>query len=254
MHLGQAVFLAAAAFIAGGINGVAGGGSLISFPALLAAGYPAKAANVTNTTALWPGYVGGSIGYRAQLAPQRGTIARLAVPSILGAIAGSIILLSTPESAFKALVPYLILFGAAVLAFQPRISLIAARLRGVARHESGRVTAELYVAVFVLAVYGAYFGAGLGTITLAVLGVLLPDQLHNSNALKGVMSAVINAIAVAWFAVFGPVQWPAAIVMAVAALLGGYLGVRVARNFSPGVLRIAIVAYSVLVSAVLILR
>jgi uncharacterized protein len=254
MHLGEAIFLAAAAFIAGGINGVAGGGSLISFPALLAAGYAAKPANVTNTTALWPGYVGGSIGYRSLLYPQRGTIARLSVSSVLGAVAGSVILLSTPESAFKALVPYLILFGAAVLAFQPRISALAARLRGLARHESGRVTAELYVAVFILAMYGAYFGAGLGTITLAVLGVLLPDQLHNSNALKGVLSMIINAVAVAWFALFGPVQWAAAIVMAAAALAGGYLGVRVARRFSARVLRYAIVSYSVVVSVVLIAR
>jgi hypothetical protein len=249
----QALFLVVAAFVAGAINGVAGGGSLVSFPALLAVGYPSKTANVTNTTALWPGYLGGTIGYRSLLGTQRETIARLSAPSVVGAIAGSIILLATPESAFDAIVPYLILFGAAVLAFQTRLALIAARFRGAARHESGRVTAELHVGVFLLAVYGAYFGAGLGTLTLAVLGVLLPDDLHRSNALKGVLSLVINAVAVVWFAVFGPVAWGPALVMAAAALAGGYFGVRVARRFSARVLRIAIVAYSLFVAAVLLL-
>ena len=254
MSPGEAIFLAAAAFMAGGINGVAGGGSLVSFPALLVAGYPSKVANVTNTTALWPGYLGGTIGYRSLLGSQRGTIARLSASSILGAIAGSVILLATSESTFDAIVPFLILFGAGVLAFQARLARIAARFRGASRHESGQVTAELHVGVFALAVYGAYFGAGLGTLTLAVLGVLLPDELHRSNALKGVLSLLINAVAVVWFAAFGPVEWPAALVMAAAALAGGYLGVRIARQFTARVLRIAIVAYSVFVAAVLLIR
>lgn len=254
MDAGQAILLAAAAFIAGAINGVAGGGSLISFPALLAVGYPSKVANVTNTTALWPGYLGGTIGYRSLLGSQRGTIARLATPSVLGALAGSVILLATSESTFDTIVPFLILFGAGILAFQARLARVASRFRGAARHESGRVTAELHVGVFALAVYGAYFGAGLGTLTLAVLGVLLPDELHRSNALKGVLSLLINAVAVVWFALFGPVEWPAALVMAAAALAGGYFGVRIARRFSGRVLRTAIAAYSVFVAVVLLVR
>ncbi|MEX2228741.1 MAG: sulfite exporter TauE/SafE family protein [Dehalococcoidia bacterium] len=254
MDAGQAIFLAAAAFAAGAINGVAGGGSLVSFPALLAVGYPSKTANVTNTTALWPGYVGGTIGYRSLLGTQRGTIARLATPSVIGAVAGSVILLATSQSAFDAIVPFLILFGAGVLAFQSRLARVAARFRGASRHESGLVTVELNVGVFALAVYGAYFGAGLGTLTLALLGVLLPDDLHRSNALKGVLSLLINAVAVIWFALFGPVEWPAALVMAAAALAGGYFGVRIARLFSGRVLRIAIVSYSLVVAVILLVR
>ncbi len=165
----EAIGLACAAFAAGGINAVAGGGSLVSFPALLAAGYPAKAANVTNTVALWPGHVGGSLGYRDLLVPQRRTVVALSTSSILGAIAGSAILLATPESAFEAIVPFLILFAVLLLALQTRVAVFVATRRqpGAA---SGRVPVALHAAVFGLAVYGAYFGAGLGILTLAVLG------------------------------------------------------------------------------------
>lgn len=248
----EAIGLTIAAFAAGAVNAVAGGGSLISFPALVAAGYPAKTANVTNTVALWPGYLGGSFGYRELLIPQRRTIAMLSVSSILGAIAGSAILLSTPESAFEAIVPFLILFAALLLSVQSRLAAY------VAAHRRNRAESpapfELHAAVFVLAIYGAYFGAGLGILTLAVLGVLLPDDLQRSNALKGVLSLVINAAAVLYFAAFGPVEWAPALVMALAALAGGYAGARIARRLSPHVLRTAVIAFSVVVALVLFVR
>ncbi|MFN8585109.1 MAG: sulfite exporter TauE/SafE family protein [Dehalococcoidia bacterium] len=252
MSLLEVLGLVAAAFAAGAVNALAGGGSLISFPALVAAGYPAKTANVTNTVALWPGYVGGSFGYRELLVPQRRTIALLAGSSIAGAVAGSAILLSTPESAFEAIVPFLILFAALLLAVQTRIAAFVAAHRRP--RPPSEAPLELHAAVFVLAVYGAYFGAGLGILTLAVLGIVLPDDLQRSNALKGVLSLLINAVAVVYFAAFGPVEWPPALVMALAALTGGYAGAHLARQLSPRLLRTAVVVFSVIVALVLLVR
>ena len=199
MDLTEAAGLAAAAFAAGAVNAVAGGGSLISFPALVAAGYPSKAANVTNTVALWPGYLGGSLGYRRELETQRRRVALLAVPSVVGAIAGSAVLLSTPEDAFEAIVPFLIMFAVVLMLFQDRLSAFAQRHRLDAQHEE-HVPWTLHGAMLLLAAYGAYFGAGLGILTLAALSILLPDDLQRSNALKGMTSLLINAAAVVYFA------------------------------------------------------
>lgn len=244
------VGLFAAAFAAGAVNAVAGGGSLISFPALLAAGLPSKAANVTNTVALWPGYLGGSYAYRAELGGQRRRAVLLSVPSIFGAIAGSALLLGTPESAFESVVPWLILFAVVLMATQDRLAGFALRHR-IAGTDAERVPVVLDVAAFALAVYGAYFGAGLGILSLAVLSILLPDDLQSSNALKGLLSLVINAVAVAYFAAFGPVEWPEAAVMAVGALAGGYGGVGVARRLGKRWLRLAVIVYGLVVAVAL---
>jgi uncharacterized membrane protein YfcA len=250
MSLLEVIALAAAAFAAGAINAVAGGGSLVSFPALLAFGYVSKTANVTNTVALWPGYASGSFGYRFELGRQRRRVLVLAVPSVLGAVAGSAILLSTPQSAFDVIVPYLILFACVLMAFQDGLGSWAARHR-LAALDADHLPAPLLVVVFVLAIYGAYFGAGLGIITLAVLSILLPDDIQHSNALKGMLSLVINAVAVVYFAVFGPVKWEPAAVMAVGAVLGGYLGVGVARRLGRKWLRIAVISYGLFVAVFL---
>ena len=271
MTLIDALLLATAAFAGGGINAVAGGGSLVSFPALLAVGYPAKVANVTNTVALWPGYIGGSVGYRSLLVPQQRTILALTPASVLGAITGAAILLVTSEASFKAIVPYLILFASVLLTFQPQLSRIVLRARalrataivepdggriGLGTAVARRIPLDVHPAVFLLAVYGAYFGAGLGTLTLAVLGILLPDDLQRSNALKGMLSLVINAVAVIYFAILGHhiVQWAPAAIMAVAGLAGGYLGVHVAKRLSARILRYVVVAYSLAVAVVLFSR
>ncbi len=248
----QASGLAAAAFAAGAINAVAGGGSLVSFPALLAMGYSPKAANVTNTVALWPGYLSGSYGYRGELKRQRRRIVLLALPSVAGAVAGSVILLQTPESAFERVVPFLIIFACVVMAFQDRLSGWAQRHSLVARHD-GHVPLLLHLAIFVLAGYGAYFGAGLGILTLAVLGILLPDDLQHSNALKGLLSALINLVAVVYFVAFGPVRWAPALVMAVGALLGGYFGVGIARRLGKRCLRVSVITYGLVVAVVLLI-
>jgi len=247
----EGIAVLAAAFAAGAINAVAGGGSLVSFPALLAAGYPAKPANVTNTVALWPGYLGGSLAYRPELRRQRRRVLLLLAPSILGALAGSAILLATPGDTFRAVVPFLILFAAALLVFQDRLASLA-QAHHLASRADGHVPLALHAAIFVLAVYGAYFGAGLGIMTIAVLAVLLPDDIQHSNALKGMLSLLINAVAVVYFAAFGPVRWAPAVVMAGGALAGGYLGAGLARRLGPLWLRRAIVAYAVVVAVVLL--
>ena len=242
-----------AAFTAGAINAVAGGGSLISFPALLAFGYPSKTANVTNTVALWPGYAAGSVGYRTELGRQRTRLIALAAPSVLGALAGSVILLSTPQSAFDVIVPFLILFACALMAFQDRLAAFAQTHR-LASRGADHVPLPLLASTFVLAIYGAYFGAGLGILTLAFLSILLPDDIQHSNALKGMLSLIINAIAVVYFALFGPVEWAPAAVMAAGAMAGGYLGVGVARRLGRQWLRISVIAYGLVVVVVLLVR
>jgi len=253
MDLLPAVGLLAAAFVAGAINAVAGGGSLVSFPALIAAGYSPKTANVTNTVALWPGYLSGSFGYRGELKTQRSRVIALTAPSIAGALAGSVILLLTPGSAFDVIVPFLILFACGLMAAQERLARFAVDHRLSSRGEA-HVPLVLVGSVFLLAVYGAYFGAGLGIMTLAVLGILLPDDIQRSNALKGFLSLLINAAAVLYFAFFGPVQWVPAMIMAVGALAGGYLGVGVARKLGRRPLRISVITYGLLVAGILFYR
>jgi len=253
MDLLEVAGLAVAAFAAGAVNAVAGGGSLISFPALVAAGYPAKAANVTNTIALWPGYLGGSLGYRRELRGQRRRVALLLAPTVLGAIAGSAILLSTPGAAFETIVPFLIIFAVVAMIFQERLAEFAAAHQLHSRGDD-HVPMPLHAAMFLLATYGAYFGAGLGILTLAAFSILLPDDLQHSNALKGMTSLLINAVAVICFAAFGPVEWEPAALMAGAALAGGYLGVGLARRLGATWLRRAVIAYGIAAALVLLVR
>jgi uncharacterized membrane protein YfcA len=243
--------LSLAAFVAGAINAVAGGGSLISFPALIAAGYVAKTANVTNTVALWPGYAGGSFGYRQELSRQRRRVLLLLPAAAAGALVGSVVLLATPTSAFDAIVPFLILFACALLAVQEPLGRFAMTHRLGARRDD-HVPLLLHAAVFTLAIYGGYFGAGLGIIMLAVLSILMPDDIQHSNALKGMLSLVINGVAVIYFVFFGPVRWLAAMIMAFGAVMGGYLGVGLARRLGRTWLKLAVIAYGVVVAAVLL--
>ncbi len=245
--------LAVAAFVAGAINAVAGGGSLISFPALLAAGFASKTANVTNTVALWPGYAGGSYGYRSELSRQRVRFLRLAGPAILGALVGSVVLLATPASTFDVIVPFLILFACTMMAFQDQLSRWAQAHRLASQGEE-HVPLALMLSTFASAIYGAYFGAALGIITLAFLAILLPDDIQHSNALKGLLSLLINAVAVIYFAVFGPVRWLPVAVMAVGAVAGGYLGVGVARRLGRRWLRLVVIGYGLVVVVILFVQ
>jgi uncharacterized membrane protein YfcA len=241
----EIALLAASGFAAGAVNAVAGGGSLISFPALLAVGYPPITANVTNSVAVLPGYLGGSHAYRPELAGQGRRIAALAATSVAGALLGAWLLIVSSEDLFERIVPFLILLSCALLAAQPAISRrLAPAAEGRREHRSAR----LHAAQFAAAVYGGYFGAGLGILLLAVLALALTDSLHRLNALKGVLSLVIGAAAALFFALFGPVAWPAAAIMAASSLGGGQLGVRVARRLPAPALRGVIVVFGIAVA------
>jgi uncharacterized membrane protein YfcA len=243
--------LVVAGLVAGAVNAAAGGGSLISFPALLAVGYPSIAANVTNAVALLPGYLGGSLAYRAELEGQRPRVRALGVTSAVGAVAGAALLISTSQGVFDVLVPFLILAGCALLAAQPVIS---RRVRPPASGPHAHRSVALHAGTFAASVYGGYFGAGLGIMLLAVLALALDDSLHRLNALKGLLSLVVSLASVAYFAVFGPVEWGAAAIMSVAAFAGGNLGVALARRLPPEVLRKVVVAFGVVVALWLLIK
>ena len=249
MTPGAAALLAAAGLLAGAVNAVAGGGSLVSFPALLAAGYPAVTANVTNTVALVPGYVGSVAGGRAELAGQAARLRGLGLFSAVGAVVGSVLLLTTPSEVFRAVVPFLILLGCALLLAQPSLA-----RRVQARSGERRSSPVLLAGVLLAGVYGAYFGAGLGVVLLGLLGVFLAERLGRVNAFKNVLSTVVNVVALVAFGVFGPVAWEAVVVIAAASLAGGYVGGRVASRIPSHALRAAVVVYGVAVAVVLLVR
>jgi uncharacterized protein len=248
MTLADLAFLAGAGLLAGAVNALAGGGTLISFPALVAFGFPSLTASVTNSVALWPGYLGGVLGYRAELRGQRARVAGLSVTAMLGAVAGSALLLLTPGRLFDSLVPWLVAFASLALLAQPWLR---ARFGGTAGQEPSRF---VYAGVFLGGCYGAYFNGGMGVLLLAVLGMFLHDDLHRVNAARAALSLVVSTVSVVAFSLFGPVQWQAVAVVAPASLVGGFLGTRLARLMPPHVLRGVVVAFGLGVAAVLALR
>jgi uncharacterized protein len=247
----ELVLIAVAGFLAGAVNAVAGGGSLISFPALVAAGLPTLAANVTNTTAVWPGYLGSAAAYRAELADQGPRVRSLGITAAVGGAAGAAVLLVAPDAVFDAIVPFLVLAGSVLLGMQPRIALLVRAREDI---DASGHRLQLHAAVFGASVYGAYFGGGLGVILLAVLGIYIADDLQRLNGLKSGLSLLINTIALVAFALFGPVDWAAVAVVAPASLLGGYAGARLARRLSPDALRSTVVVFGVVVAIWLFLR
>ncbi len=245
--------IGAAAFAAGVVNALAGGGTLITFPVLTAAGFPAVTANVTNTVALCPGYFGGTYAQRRDLVGQ-GARMRLLLP--VGAafgVLGGWLLLNSGERLFRALVPYLILGASLLLAVQdPLRRWLQARN---ARHAAaGHRQAGAAVPVGAAAIYGGYFGAGLGVIMLATLGLTLDDTLTRLNALKQSLSLAINVAAAVFFVSSGQVAWDAAGVMAVAALVGGAAGGRLAGRIRPARLRVLVVAIGMTVGIFYLVR
>jgi uncharacterized membrane protein YfcA len=247
VSLAEALLLGGAGLLAGAVNAVAGGGSLISFPALLAAGHPPLIANVTNAVAVTPGYLGGSIGYRRELAGQGRRALALAVTCVVGAAAGAILLLVTTEGVFEALVPFLVLASSALLAAQPLLA------RVVRAPGSGTRSVRLHAATFAASVYGGYFGAGFGILLLAVLELCIDDGVQRLNALKALLSLAIGLVAAACFAALAPVQWGAAAIMAAAGLLGGQAGVGLARRLDDRWLRWLVVAFGLSVGVALLI-
>jgi uncharacterized membrane protein YfcA len=238
---------AGVALVAGVINSVAGGGSLILFPTLVALGLGTVAANVTNSIAQWPGYLGGVAGFRREYAGQRGRLLRFGVTAVLGGTAGSVLLLTTPTEAFDVVVPVLVLLASLLLAVQP---LLTRRLRQTEDGGARRDAAWLYLALFLATVYGGYFGGALGVILVGVLGVGL-HRLKLANALKSALSAVTATVTLVVFGLFGPVDWLVVAVAAPASLLGGFVGARIATRIPATPLRVFIVAFGVAVSVYL---
>jgi uncharacterized protein len=249
----QIGLLAGAALVAGAVNAVAGGGSLISFPALLAVGYPALTANVTNSVALTPGYFGGTLGYRRELTGQRGRILALGAISAVGAVVGAALLLISSAALFERIVPWLIFLACGLLAAQTRLARLVRDRRPDGPAGADGHTAPLFAAQFLAAAYGAYFGAGVGIMMLAILGIFLADHLQRLNALKGLLSFLISVVAAVSFLLFADVSLLAVAVMAVASLLGGQLGVLLARRLDDRTLRWLVIVFGVAVGLRLLL-
>lgn len=245
-------FLALAAVAAGLINALAGGGSLITFPTLMAVGIPPVMANVTNTVALCPGYLGATLAQKKDLHGQQKRIQLLLPSAVIGGIIGGILLLNSSDKVFDRLIPFLILLAAALLAFQDTLRSWLQRRQGDKKGNIPEIWAVLPIAL--ASIYGGYFGAGLGVIELAILGLFLKDNLTRLNALKQLLSLVVN-VAASWFFLFSnQVYWSAAIVVAIGSLIGGLLGGKLARIISPSYLRWTVVILSIITAIVYWLR
>ena len=236
------LLIAAAAFAAGVINSLAGGGTLISFPTMVWLGRPPIMANATNAVALWPGSLSAMIGYREDLGRVRRWLLLLMIPSVAGGALGAVLLLHTSEKTFARLVPFLILGATLLLAAQ---ELISRKLKLIAKaHENPKTGWVVFVFTFQLLVglYGGYFGAGMGILMLAALGLIGLTDMHEMNGLKNLLAVGINGVAAIYFAISGAVLWVDAIVMAIAAIAGGFLGVKLAKRLGRGFVRGSVVA------------
>ena len=233
--------IAAAGAAAGAINTIVGSGSLVTFPVLVALGYPPVVANVTNTVGLVPGSFAGAYGYRRELSGQKRRMIRMGAASFLGAIVGAMLLLMLPASVFDAIVPVIIAIAVLLVIFQSRLNKLVAERRD----EGGTVGPLLTGLVFLTGVYGGYFSAAQGILLLAVLGLGLSETLQQVNALKNVLQALVNVVAAVVFAIVADVAWAAAAVLAVGAVIGGQLGAHFGRRLPPVVLRGMIVVIGV---------
>ena len=234
-----AVLLAGVA--AGTINTVVGSGTLVTFPVLLAVGYPPVLANVSNTVGLFPGSISGAIGYRAELAGQRRRLTILGSASLIGSILGGILLLSLPAGAFELIVPVLILLACVLVLLQPWLSRRVGR-----RPHAVHGGPLLYLGVLGAGVYGGYFGAAQGVLLIALLGLMLDEELQRVNAAKNVLAAVVNLTAAILFVLVTDVAWVAALLIAIGSVIGGQVGAKVGRRLAPSVLRVVVVVVGLL--------
>lgn len=253
MDIYSLVFAFVAALAAGFVNAIAGGGTLISFPVLVAIGIPPVAANITNTIALCPGYFGGVIAQRKDLLAQKQRLWKMLPVGILGGIAGGLLLLNTSENSFRILIPYLILLSAILLAFQPLLKKMVETRLQKSLHRNAKGALVLFV-IFLAAIYGGYFGAGLGVILLAVLGLLIDDSLVKLNALKQTISLSVNVSAAIYFSFSDLVSWLVVAVMIFGSVIGGNVGGRTATFISPGKLRWAVVVIGFAVAAIYFIK
>lgn len=242
-----------AAMIAGVINSVAGGGSLISFPALIAFGVPAVPANATNTAALWPGTLSSVFAYTRDTTLYRDLVLPLVIPSVLGGLLGAFVLVITPPEWFDWIVPFLVLFATLLFAFRDQFN----RLFNLGGSEE-RVTALGRVWGFLfqlfVATYGGYFGAGIGILMLGSLSVMGLRDIHRMNALKTLLGTMINVIAFCFFALKGLVVWPLALWMTLGAVIGGYVGARTAKRVDQRYIRAFVMVVGLFVAVWLFVK
>lgn len=238
----EAAAILAAGTAAGAINAVVGSGSLITFPTLLAFGFAPVVANVSNNVGLVPGNVSGVYGYRRELRGQRRRLAGLGAVSAAGSLAGAALLLSLPASAFRLIVPALILIACVLVLAQPRLS---ARVAARQASRGGRASAVLPAGVALAGVYGGYFGAANGVLVIGLLGTFLSENLQRVNAAKNVLIMIVNGTAAVVFIAFARVDWLAVAVIAAGSTIGGLLGARYGRRLRPAVLRWVVVAVGV---------
>jgi hypothetical protein len=239
MDILQACALFVAAALAGALNSVAGGGSFISFPVLVLTGVPELNANATNTVAIWPGAVASVGGYRRELSAQRNVLIPLASVSLVGGILGAWLLLNTPETTLKQLIPWLMLFATLVFTFgnnlvkRLRIRQINPAYTGASNFMAPTTFSSVLALQFLIGIYGGFFGAGIGILMLAALSMMGMEHIHQMNALKMLLSALINGVAVVLFVAAGAIWWPQGVIMIVGAILGGYGGASIARRLDP---------------------
>lgn len=249
MGAAEALAIFAAAVAAGGINAVVGSGSLITFPVLLAFGLPAVIANVSNNVGLVSGNVSGAFGYRRELAGQRGRLLRLGAFAAAGSLAGAVLLLSLPASAFTLIVPVLILISCVLVIFQPWLN---ARMAARRASRPAQRSPVLAAGVFVSGAYGGYFGAAQGVLVIGLLGSFLDDDLQRVNAAKNVLVTLVNGTAAIVFILFAHVNWIVALLIAAGSTAGGLLGARVGRRLPPLALRILVAVIGVIAAVKLI--
>jgi len=231
-----------AGFFAGMINSVAGGGTLLSFPTLVWLGLPPVVANATNTVGIWPGSMGGAWGYRKELGRTEPRLLALVAPSLIGGILGALLLRWTPPAAFKTLVPFLILFATLLLMVQEPAQRWLKATAGRTPHTASRWLVGAMLFQLLVAIYGGYFGAGIGILMLAALSILGLTDIHQMNGLKNFLAICINGVATLYFMWAHMVYWPVAIMMAAGAVAGGYGSAGIARRLGRRVVRRIVVA------------
>ncbi|MDN5915576.1 MAG: sulfite exporter TauE/SafE family protein [Pseudonocardia sp.] len=249
MQWWEIAVIALAGLWAGTINTVVGSGTLVTFPVLVALGFPPVTATTSNAIGLISGSVTGAIGYRKEMEGQRSRLIRYAVASFLGAIVGAVLLLSLPADAFETIVPVLVGVSVLMVALQP---LLARRLRS--RNAVRSSSPLVYLVVFLVAIYGGYFTAAQGIMLVGAMGLLVADPLQRLNGFKNTLTAVVNIVAGAIYAVVAPVSWPVVGILAVSSIVGGLIGSKIGRRLPPTVLRVMIVLIGVAAIVYLLLE
>jgi uncharacterized membrane protein YfcA len=249
----HALIILAAGIWAGAINTVVGSGTLVTFPVLVALGYPPLTATTSNAIGLAPGTISGTIGYRRELTGFWPQVIRYSIPSFAGAICGTILLLSLPRNAFEMIVPVLVGLAVVLVIVQPTVSKWVAKRResDTGTHQGGPL---LMFFVFLIGIYGGYFTAAQGVLLMAVMGMLLSEPMQRLNGTKNVLAAVVNVVAGTIYAFVAPINWPVVALLAVGSTAGGQLGAKIGRRLSPGALRGIVVVVGVSAIAQLLVK